>query len=143
MNSRATQIPHLALGPGHDLPAAAFAAVTGLPVRPRPAVTNEDTIALFPQEWNRDPASPLIRSGAYHDVPWESPPLVRAFIQPALRSCAAWSPAVTGGSASSKGSASRLRLRGGNCVPPSLKYDLKNILCFTIPARHPRSAPVR
>jgi hypothetical protein len=77
MNSRATQIPHLALGPGHDLPAAAFAAVTGLAVRPRPAVTNEETIALFPQEWNRDPASPLIRS-AYHDVPWESPTLVRA-----------------------------------------------------------------
>jgi hypothetical protein len=79
MNSRATQIPHLALGPGHDLPAAAFAAVTGLPVRPRPAVTNAETIALFPQEWNRDPTSPLIRS-AYHDVPWESPTLVRACI---------------------------------------------------------------
>jgi hypothetical protein len=83
MNSRATQIPHLALGPGHDLPAAAFAAITGLPVRPRPAVTNEDTIALFPQEWNRDPASPLIRS-AYHDVPWESPTLVRACISQPL-----------------------------------------------------------
>lgn len=79
MNSRATQVPHLALGPGRDLPAAAFAAVTGLPVRPRPAVTNEDTIALFPQEWNRDSASRLIRN-AYHDVPWESPPLVRSFI---------------------------------------------------------------
>jgi hypothetical protein len=79
MNSRATQIPHLALGPGRDLPAAAFAAVTGLPVRPRPAVTNEETIALFPQEWNRDPASSLIRS-AYHDVPWDSPTLVRACI---------------------------------------------------------------
>jgi biotin carboxylase len=83
MNSRATQIPHLALGPGHDLPAAAFAAITGLPVRPRPPVTNEATIALFPQEWNRDPASPLIRS-AYHDVPWESPTLVRACISQPL-----------------------------------------------------------
>lgn len=81
MNSRATQIPHLGLGPGHDLPAAAFSAVTGLPIRPRAAVTAEQTIALFPQEWSRDPASPLIRSGAYHDVPWDSPALVRAFIQ--------------------------------------------------------------
>jgi hypothetical protein len=79
INNRATQVPHLALGPGHDLPAAAFAAVTGLSPRPRPAVTTQDTIALFPQEWERDPASPLIRC-AYHDVPWESPPLVRAFI---------------------------------------------------------------
>jgi hypothetical protein len=42
-------------------------------------VTNEETIALFPQEWNRDPASSLIRS-AYHDVPWDSPTLVRACI---------------------------------------------------------------
>jgi hypothetical protein len=79
MNSRATQIPHLAFGAAHDLPAAAFAAITGLPVRPRPAVTTLDTIALFPQEWDRDPASPLIRT-SYHDVPWESPALVRAFI---------------------------------------------------------------
>ncbi len=81
MNTRATQIPHLALGAGHDLPAAAFSAVTGLALRPRPEVTAEQTIALFPQEWSRDPASPLIRSGAYHDVPWDSPPLVRAFIE--------------------------------------------------------------
>lgn len=80
MNSRATQIPHLALGPGHDLPAAAFAAVTGLPIRPRPPVTTQETIALFPQEWDRDPASPLIRS-AYHDVPWEAPALVRAYVR--------------------------------------------------------------
>ena len=79
MNSRATQIPHLALGECHDLPAAAFAAVTGLPARSRPAVTAEQTIALFPQEWSRDPASPFLR-GAYHDVPWESPALVRAYI---------------------------------------------------------------
>lgn len=80
LNCRATQIPHLALGPGHDLPAAAFAAFTGLPMCPRPAVTREQTIALFPQEWKRDPASPLIRT-SYHDVPWESPELVRSYIQ--------------------------------------------------------------
>ncbi|HEX6495746.1 MAG TPA: hypothetical protein VF018_09700, partial [Acidobacteriaceae bacterium] len=69
----------LALGPSHDLAAAAFAAVTGVPVHPRPVVTAEQTIALFPQEWQRDPASPLI-PGAYHDVPWDSPALVRAFV---------------------------------------------------------------
>lgn len=79
MNSRATQIAHLALGPDHDLAAAAFAAVTGVPVHPRPVVTTQQTIALFPQEWQRDPASPLI-PGAYHDVPWDAPALVRAYV---------------------------------------------------------------
>ena len=79
MNSRATQIAHLALGPGHDLAAAAFAAIGDLPVRPRPLLTTEETIALFPQEWERDPSSPLIRK-AYHDVPWDSPALVRTYV---------------------------------------------------------------
>ena len=86
MNSRATQIAHLALGPGHDLAAAAFAAIGDVPVHPRQLVTTQNTIALFPQEWERDPASPLIRS-AYHDVPWDAPALVRAYVsqRPGLR----------------------------------------------------------
>ena len=86
MNSRATQIAHLALGPGHDLAAAAYAAIGDVPVYPRQLVTPENTIALFPQEWERDPASPLIRS-AYHDVPWDAPALVRAYVnqRPGLR----------------------------------------------------------
>jgi hypothetical protein len=86
MNSRATQIAHLALGPGHDLAAAAFAAIGDVPVHPRQLVTTEDTIVLFPQEWERDPASPLIRN-AYHDVPWDAPALVRAYVnqRPGLR----------------------------------------------------------
>jgi hypothetical protein len=79
MNSRATQIAHLALGPGHDLVAAAFSAIGDAPVHPRPLLTTKDTIALFPQEWERDPASPLIRS-AYHDVPWDAPALVQTYI---------------------------------------------------------------
>ena len=79
MNSRATQIAHMALGPGHDLAAAAFAAMTGMPEQARPLLTDKETIALFPQEWQRDPASTLL-TGAYHDVPWEAPALVRAFV---------------------------------------------------------------
>jgi hypothetical protein len=86
MNTRATQIAHLALGPGHDLAAAAFAAVGGAPVRPRPLLTTKDMIALFPQEWERDPASPLIQN-SYHDVPWDAPALVRTYTnqRPGLR----------------------------------------------------------
>ena len=77
INPRTTQVGHLALGLGRDLPAALFAAVTGSTVDARPAVTERDAIALFPQEWIRDSASPFLRS-AYHDVPWEAPDLVSA-----------------------------------------------------------------
>jgi len=75
INPRATQVGHLALGPGRDIPAALYAAVSGEEVQPAPRVTEKDTIALFPQEWIRDPESPFLRS-AYHDVPWEEPELV-------------------------------------------------------------------
>ena len=76
VNPRATQVGHLALGPGRDLPAALFGAVTGEAAQPAPKVTEKDTIALFPQEWIRDPRSGFLRS-AYHDIPWEEPELVR------------------------------------------------------------------
>jgi ATP-grasp domain len=76
MNPRATQVGHLALGSGRDIPAALYAALSGRAVEPAPKVTENDTIALFPQEWIRDPESPFLRS-AYHDIPWEEPELVR------------------------------------------------------------------
>lgn len=77
INPRTTQVGHLALGPERDLPAALFAALTGRAVQPAPVVTLNDTIALFPQEWKRDVASPLL-SSAYHDVPWDEPGIVNA-----------------------------------------------------------------
>src|ERR1700722_7551328 len=76
INPRATQVGHLALGTGRDIPAALYAAVSGEAVQPAPKVTEKETIALFPQEWIRDSESPLLRS-AYHDVPWEAPELVQ------------------------------------------------------------------
>jgi len=72
INPRATQVGHLRLGAGHDLPAALYAAVSGKEVQVAPRITENDTIALFPQEWLRNPASAFINS-AYHDVPWEEP----------------------------------------------------------------------
>jgi len=80
INPRATQVGHLTLGPGRDLPAALHAAVTGEVIRPAPKVTENDTIALFPQEWIRNPASAFLKSG-YHDVPWEEPDLIRVCIR--------------------------------------------------------------
>lgn len=79
MNPRATQVGHLTLGPGHDLPAALYAAVTGDPLQVSPKVTERDTVALFPQEWMRDRRSVHFKAG-YHDVPWDEPELVRACV---------------------------------------------------------------
>jgi len=76
MNPRATQVGHLALGPGRDIPAALYAALSGKAVQPASKITEKDTIALFPQEWIRDPESPFLRT-AYHDIPWEEPELMR------------------------------------------------------------------
>lgn len=81
MNPRATQVGHLTLGPGRDIPAALFSAVTGQPLREAPAITDNNVIALFPQEWKRDSASPYLRSG-YHDVPWDEPELIRTCVRP-------------------------------------------------------------
>jgi predicted ATP-grasp superfamily ATP-dependent carboligase len=77
INPRATQVGHLTLGPGRDLPAALYAALSGEGLHPAAQVTENDTIALFPQEWKRDPESAFLQS-AYHDVPWEEPELLRA-----------------------------------------------------------------
>jgi hypothetical protein len=77
INPRATQVGHLTLGPGRDLPAALYAALSGQDLHPAPKVTENDIIALFPQEWMRDPDSAFLQS-AYHDVPWEEPELLRA-----------------------------------------------------------------
>jgi hypothetical protein len=113
INPRATQVGHLTLGPGRDLPAALCAAVSGEPVRTAHKVTENDIIALFPQEWIGDPESPFLRSG-YHDIPWEEPELVNDCIRksrkqkawyakqnwlqpfPAIRSSSSSSPVTPG-----------------------------------------------
>jgi carbamoylphosphate synthase large subunit len=81
MNPRPTQLAHLPLGEGKDLVAAYARAVLGVQAADREAATARDTIALFPQELQRDPRSELI-TGAYHDVPWQAPELIRYAIQP-------------------------------------------------------------
>ena len=63
MNPRATQVGHLTLGAGRDLPGALYAAVSGEPLRETPPVTDKDTIALFPKEWIRDSAKSLLALG--------------------------------------------------------------------------------
>jgi hypothetical protein len=74
INPRATPTSHLALG--RDLVAALLRAA-GQPTPDRPAVTEKNHIALFPQEIQRDPASPHLASG-YHDLPVADPGLATA-----------------------------------------------------------------
>ena len=79
INPRATPIAAIALGAeGADLPGLLFTAVTGQPAA-TPRRTPGTEVAVFPAEWARDPASPYLRS-AWHDVPWEDPPLLRAYL---------------------------------------------------------------
>jgi hypothetical protein len=80
INPRTTQVGHLTLGHGHDLPAALYAALSGQAVQPAARLTEKDAIVLFPGEWTRNPESAFLRSG-YHDVPWEEPDLVRAGLE--------------------------------------------------------------
>jgi hypothetical protein len=80
INPRTTQVGHLTLGPGRDLPAALYAAVTGQTTQPATKLTEKEIIVLFPGEWTRNPESAFLRSG-YHDVPWEEPNLVRAGLE--------------------------------------------------------------
>lgn len=84
INPRATQVGHLALGAGHDLPAALYSAVSAEPFHSAAKVTEKDIVTLFPQEWMRDPASAFLTSG-YHDVPWEEPELLRACVRKAQK----------------------------------------------------------
>jgi predicted ATP-grasp superfamily ATP-dependent carboligase len=79
INPRATQVAHLGLGAGRDLPAALYGAVSGQKAREAAPATENRTIALFPHEWARDPQSEFLRTG-YHDVPWNTPELVYACI---------------------------------------------------------------
>ena len=83
INPRTTQVGHLRLGAGKDLPAALAGVLTGSLVQPTPKVTEKTTFTLFPQEWTRDPASPFIQTG-YHDVPWEEPGLLQLCIEQSL-----------------------------------------------------------
>lgn len=79
INPRATQAAGLALGPGHDLAAALAGCIAPAPARPE--VTKNTVIALFPQEWRRNPASPWLES-AYLDAPWDDPAVLRACLEP-------------------------------------------------------------
>jgi hypothetical protein len=84
INPRTTQVGHINLGAGRDLPGALSAAVSGSEPVHTAAVSASDVVALFPQEWMRDPGSTFIED-AYHDVPWAEPDLLEMCIERAQK----------------------------------------------------------
>jgi hypothetical protein len=78
INPRATQIDHFPGFDSPDLPSALLGAISNEPIVSPVNHQIANEVALFPQEWERDPASGWL-SRAYHDVPFEEPEFVRYF----------------------------------------------------------------
>ena len=77
-NPRPIQVCHLGPRIGIDLCAALAAALRGDAPAPA-AASGAEVVALFPQEWQRDPAS-LAANRNHLDVPWDDPGLIRAMV---------------------------------------------------------------
>jgi biotin carboxylase len=67
---------------GVDLTGAFLAGIRGAPPPPVHEPLNR-YVALFPNEWMRDPDSVFLRTGI-HDVPWHDPAVLAAMIDKAL-----------------------------------------------------------
>jgi hypothetical protein len=80
INARCTPLCHLDLGPGRDPVGALTARLTGRAAPASQPTTDNPLIAYFPQAWQQDPSSELLRT-AFHDVPWEDPGLVRELVR--------------------------------------------------------------
>ena len=77
-NPRPIQIGHLGPRIGIDLCAALSRAMRG-EVAPQADAVNQTTVAMFPQEWLRSPAT-IAGLDAPLDVPWDDPELLRAMV---------------------------------------------------------------
>ena len=75
-NERPVTACHLGNLIGTDLCVALFSALTGRPVDAPPWKENA-RVALFPQDWLRDPRA-ASRAGLYLDIPGDDPPLLAA-----------------------------------------------------------------
>jgi hypothetical protein len=80
-NCRPVPIHHLGEeAVGIDWCKAWFAALEGQPPPAFPGPIFKRQIALFPQEWLRDPQSKYLTTNALHDVPWDDPGLLKAYV---------------------------------------------------------------
>ncbi len=81
-NPRPAPTSHLGGLVGADLCCALHDALAGSlrPDSPPLSTQGERVVALFPQEWIRDPSSEWLLS-AWHDVPWDDPALLQALVR--------------------------------------------------------------
>jgi len=79
LNARPTPICHLGDYLGQDLCVSLREALTGNIHADSDPEGLPKKVALFPQEWVRDPNSAHLKD-AFHDVPWEDPDLVEALV---------------------------------------------------------------
>jgi hypothetical protein len=80
LNPRPTPIAHLGERFGACLCRHLHAALTGEPGPAGEPRGLPSKVALFPQEWVRDQGSPHLAPGVFHDVPWDEPDLVEAYV---------------------------------------------------------------
>ena len=82
-NPRPIQVSHLGARIGIDLCAALAAELSG-EQNPQPRSVTSETVALFPQEWQRDPAA-LAQCTEFRDAPLDDPRLMRFMVNSAYR----------------------------------------------------------
>jgi hypothetical protein len=76
-NARPIAISTLGMLVGHDLCARLAGLLGGRPQPVPEGAPPEVDVALFPDEWLRDPLSPRLHTG-YHDAPWDDGALLAA-----------------------------------------------------------------
>ena len=64
---------------GRDLCRALWCQLSGVAYERQVLAHYPETVALFPNEWLRDPHSPYLTQG-HHDVPWDDPTLLKAYV---------------------------------------------------------------
>ncbi|MEP7050655.1 MAG: hypothetical protein ABJB12_09895 [Pseudomonadota bacterium] len=79
LNSRPTPICHLGEHLGLDLCVRLREAIAGETSADGDPPGLPKKVALFPQEWIRNPSSPHF-TDSFHDVPWDDPDMVEAFV---------------------------------------------------------------
>jgi hypothetical protein len=79
-NPRPISISHLGYLLGDDLCRALATACGVTTGNLRSSAGGERHVALFPDEWKRDPLSPMLHE-TFHDAPWDDQPLFTALLQ--------------------------------------------------------------
>jgi hypothetical protein len=78
MNPRCTPLCHLRLGKGRDMIGALQAQLSGQSLKETPCITQNDTIAYFPEAWQPDRGA---LETSFRDVPYGEPDLVKELLE--------------------------------------------------------------